>query len=226
MTLRRGLEILVMSDADVRVVVITGSERAFSAGGDMKEMGGGPDSSVEMLSESGRIIELIAGMPKLVIAAVRGHAAGAGMSLALACDLVLGDTSARFTPSFILRGLAPDMSGTYFLVRQVGLLTAKRIVMSGRAIDAAEAYALGLLAELWEPSEFPKALQRCVAELANGPTLAHGLAKQLLNQSLQHDLTSQLQHELSHQVTLTQSEDHREAVRAFGEGRDAKFVGR
>jgi len=215
----------IAQDPSVRAVVIQGSPRAFSAGGDIKEMGGGPESAIEMLQESGRVIELIEALPKPVVAAVRGHAAGAGMSLAIACDLVFAETTAVFTPSFILRGLAPDMSGTYYLVRQVGLLAAKKLILRGQAIDAREAFALGLVTEVWEPSEYEANLREQVEHLATGPTLGYAGAKRLLNASWHNDLPTQLQRELDEQVALTQTADHRESVVAFSERRTPRFRG-
>lgn len=210
---------------DVRVVVIRGDSRAFSAGGDMKEMGGGPDSATTMLTESNEIIELIESLPKLVVAAVRGHAAGAGMSLALACDLIVADSSATFTPSFVLRGLAPDMSGTYFLPRQLGLHRAMSMITRGVALDATTAHALGLIGELWEPAEFDERLRERIETLANGPTRAHAGIKRLFRASLGNDLTTQLELEREIQVALTQTADHRESVMAFVERREPVFRG-
>lgn len=211
---------------DVRVVVIQGDDRAFCSGGDVKEMGGGAATTLGKLEEGREIVERIARLPKPVVAAVRGHAAGAGFSLALTCDLIVADTTAVFRSVFISRGLIPDMSGTYWLARQVGLHRAKEIVLTGRPVSAGEAHALGLVSRLWAPAEFEDELGVLVRELAAGPTVAYGASKRLLNGTFETDLSAQLDAEALNQVHAAGSEDHRNSVAAFRAKQPPVFHGR
>ena len=211
---------------EVRVVVIRGDAKAFSAGGDITEMGGGPGEAAAKLKTSGEIIEIIAAMSQPVIAAVEGHAAGAGMSLAIACDLVYAAEGTLFTPSFVLRGLGPDMSGSYWLPRHIGLHRAKELLLTGAALDAREALALGLISDVWPLEEYEEKLRERVAMFAAGPTRAYGEIKRLLNTSLDHDLREQLDAESRGQTQLSQTEDHVEAISAFREKRSFSFSGR
>jgi 2-(1,2-epoxy-1,2-dihydrophenyl)acetyl-CoA isomerase len=208
----------------VRVVVIAGDEKAFSAGGDVKEMT--PDGGAMAKLEVGRsIVEAIARLPKPVVAAVRGHAAGAGFSMALGSDFVVADTSAVFRSVFVNRGLVPDMGATFWLARQVGLLRAKEIMLTGRPVSAREAYELGIVSRLFEPADFAGGLKELVAELAQGPTIAYGATKRLLNATFGATLGEQLDAEALSQVYASGTDDHRASVAAFLERRPHSFKG-
>lgn len=211
---------------DVRAVVIQGDEKAFCAGGDVKEMGRGPADTARKLEEGRALVEGIARLPKPVVAAVRGHASGAGFSLAMACDLIATDETAVFQSVFVKRALVPDMAGTYWLARQVGLYRAKDIVFSGRPVTAAEAHELGLVARLWPAQEFTSELHSLVTGLAAGPTLAYGLAKRMLNRTFETDLSAALELESLGQTLASSSEDHRSSVEAFRNKTSASFTGR
>jgi len=211
---------------DVRVVVLQGDDRAFCAGGDVKEMGGGPAAALGRLEQGREVVERIARLPKPVVAAVRGHASGAGFSLALACDLVVADTTAVFRSVFVHRGLVPDMAGTYWLARQVGLHRAKEIVLTGRAVTAAEAHELGVVARLWEPADFDAGLGALARQLASGPTVAYGASKRLLNSTFETGLAAQLDAEALSQAYASGSEDHRDTVAAFAAKEPPVFHGR
>lgn len=210
-------EALVETAADpgIRVVVVRGGAAAFCAGGDVKEMGGGPDVVAGKLSAGADIVRAVAELEKPVIAGVQGHAAGAGFSLALACDLIVADTTAQFRGAFVGRGLVPDMGGTYWLARQVGLHRAKEIFLTGRVVDAEEARALGFVFKVFRPEEFESGLRQLADELARGPAAAMGATKALLNETFARDLPSQLAEEARSQVAMSATPEHREAVARF-----------
>ena len=208
----------------VRVVVIRGDDKAFSAGGDVKEMT--PDGGTAGKLETGRsIVDALARLPKPVVAAVRGHAAGAGFSMALGSDFVVADTTAVFRSVFVDRGLVPDMGATFWLARQVGLLRAKDIMLTGRPVSAREAHELGIVARLFEPAGFDAGLTELVTKLAQGPTLAYGATKRLLNAAFEAGLSEQLDAEALSQLYATGTQDHRGSVAAFLERRPHTFRG-
>lgn len=211
---------------DVRAVVIQGDERAFCSGGDIKEMGGGPGTTARKLDEGRAVVEGIARLPKPVIAAVRGHASGAGFSIAMACDMIVADETAVFRSVFAQRGLIPDLAGTYWLARQVGLYRAKDIVFSARAVGAAEAHDLGLVTRLWPAFEFEVELRALANGLAQGPTVAYGVAKRLLNRTFETDLATALELEALGQSVTASSRDHLRSIKAFENKTDTVFEGR
>lgn len=216
--LRLRLRDCLTSDAtapEVRAVVIQGDERGFCSGGDINEMGGGPGTVARKLDEGRAIIESISRLPKPVIAGVRGHASGAGFSLAMACDMIVADESAVFQSVFVKRGLIPDLAGTYWLARQVGLYRAKDIIFSGRPVAAAEAHELGLVARLWPAAAFDAELHALATDLAQGPTVAYGIAKRLLNRTFETDLSTALELESLGQSITSASADHLRSIEAF-----------
>lgn len=214
------------TDPGVRVVVIQGDGSSFCAGGDITEMGGEPAVVARKLREGRAIVESISQLPKPVIAAVRGPASGAGFSIALACDLIVADETAFFQSVFVHRGLIPDLGGTYWLARQVGLHRAKEIVLSGRQVTAREARDLGLVSHLWAPDQFPTELRALVAQLASGPTIAYGLAKRLLNRTFETDMSTALELEALGQSVTSSTQDHRDSIQAFLDKVPPTFHGR
>lgn len=212
--------------AQVRAVVIRGDARAFCSGGDIKEMGGGPSAVARKLEEGRGIIEGISRLPKPVIAAVRGHASGAGFSIAMACDMIVADESAVFRSVFVKRGLIPDLAGTYWLARQVGLYRAKEIIFSGRPVSAAEAHDLGLVTRLWSTEDFDRELTELARTLAAGPTVAYGIAKRLLNRTFETDLSTALELESLGQAVTSGSQDHLRSIESFTNKTEAVFEGR
>ncbi len=223
--LRKGLSSAAAAP-DVRAVVIQGDERAFSAGADVNEMGGEPGTIDRMLDEGRSIIESIARLPKPVIAAVRGPAAGSGFSIAMACDIIVADETAVFHSVFAKRALIPDLAATYWIARQVGLYRAKDIVLNSRPVPAAEAHELGLVARLWPAADFDAELRRLASELASGPTVALGMAKQLLNRTFETDLSTALELEKLGQLVTVASQDHLRSVEAFKSKTTVVFEGR
>ncbi len=214
------------ADRDTRVVVIRGDQTAFSAGADVQEMTPGAEDTTEKLAAGGRIIELIASMPAPVIAAVQGHAAGAGFSIATACDLVYAADNALFSPSFARIGLSTDLSASYWLPRALGLPRAKNLLFTGRALSAQEAWGLGIVSDVWPIDEFDARLDERMREIAAGPTLAFASMKRLINESFARGLKEQIAAEIEDQVRLVSSDDHAEGVRSFAERRVPRFLGR
>jgi 2-(1,2-epoxy-1,2-dihydrophenyl)acetyl-CoA isomerase len=211
---------------EVRAVVIQGSARAFSAGADVNEMGGEPGTIADMLEQGRTMVEAISRLPKPVIAAVRGHAAGSGFSIAMACDIIVADETAVFYSVFAKLGLIPDLAATHWLARQVGLYRAKEIVFTARPVPAAEAHGLGLVTRLWPAGDFDAELSRLAGELASGPTVAFGVAKRLLNRTFETDLSTALELEKLGQLVAVSSEDHLSSVEAFKNKTTTTFAGR
>ena len=213
-------------DETVRAVVITGSGRAFCAGADLR--GGSSEREFRRVisTEYNPLIEAIRGLPKPVVAAVNGVAAGAGMSLALAADLVVAADDARFVPAFSRIGLVPDSGLTRTLVRGMGRHRALEILLGERQLGAAEAEASGLVAAAVPADHLAEAAADLARRLASGPTRAIGLTKRLLNAAEDASLTDSLAAEAGLQEVAGRSEDHAEGVTAFAEKRDPAFRGR
>lgn len=213
-------------DPSVRIVVITGDRIAFSSGGDLGEMAPGAPDTPEKLAAGLRITELVSTIPKPVVAAVQGHAAGAAFGIAMACDLVFAADNALFSPSFALIGLSTDLSASYWLPRALGLPRAKDILLSGRPLDASAAWDAGLVSAVWPVDEFEGRLAERVDALAVGPTRAFAAIKRLTNASFSRTLREQTEEEIREQVELVASADHAEGVAAFLARRPPRFEGR
>ena len=213
-------------DHAVRVVVLAGDEKAFCAGGDVKEMGNGSRDTSDKLVIAKAINQLIADMDKPVVAEVRGYASGAGFGLALACDIVLADDTAVFQSSFIQRGLVPDMGTTYWLVRQVGLHRAKEIIFTGRSIDAAEGQALGFVSRRWPAATFRDEADALESSLAAQPMTGLGLTKHMLNRSLETDLSAAMDAERVGQLMASTSDEHLAYLAAVKAGAGARGTSR
>jgi 2-(1,2-epoxy-1,2-dihydrophenyl)acetyl-CoA isomerase len=206
-------------DNSVRVVVIAGDERAFCAGGDVKEMGNGTEDTSAKLVLAKAIVETMAAMPQPVIAEVRGYASGAGFGLALACDLVLVDETAVFQSVFVSRGLVPDFGTSYLLARAVGVRRAKELILTGREVRAAEAVDLGIAARRLPAAELHAGVAALAAGLAASSLTSLGLSKRLVDGAPGWDLGTALDHERLSQLLAASSDEHRaylDAVRAGG----------
>jgi 2-(1,2-epoxy-1,2-dihydrophenyl)acetyl-CoA isomerase len=211
------LDALAAAAADdrARVLMITGTGRAFSAGGDVKAMGERTAvQTMGVLAKGRQITERLVALNKPVVAAVNGIASGAGFNLALACDVLLAHESAWFQQSFVKLGLIPDMGGTYFLAQQVGLHRAKEILLSGRRIRSAEAHDLGFVAHVYGEDFGGRCVAYC-AELAQGATQALGITKFLTNRAVEGSLQAALDKESFGQAVAGTTRDHRTAARAF-----------
>jgi 2-(1,2-epoxy-1,2-dihydrophenyl)acetyl-CoA isomerase len=220
-------------DQAVRAIVITGAGRAFSAGADLKDVSGGE------LTPSGRphvrktldevyhpVTHLIRELPKPVVAAVNGAAAGIGCSLALCCDLVLAAESSYFLLAFVNIGLVPDGGSSVFVPARVGAARAAEMTMLGERIPAEQALAWGLINRVVPDAELREQAAALGARLAKGPTRSYAAAKRLLNKRLYADMTEQLELEAQLQGEMVETDDFVEGVTAFLEKRPANFTGR
>lgn len=213
-------------DPAVRAVVIRGAGGAFCSGADLAQLGIGAEGTAAMLERGREIVTALAELPMPVVAAVQGPAAGAGFSLALACDLIVADDTAVFHPVFSKVGLAPDWAFTHWFVRTVGLHRAKDILLTGRSLPASEAHDLGLVARCWPSEEFDTNLKAFAESLASGPTVALGATKRLLNEAVETNLAGSLTAEAYAALYVTGTADHAEAVAAFEDRRPPQFEGR
>ena len=220
------------ADPDVRVMIVTGAGKGFCAGGDVKAMNEAKESQRERpLLEKiapGRDRTLLAmrDAPQPIIAAVNGAAAGAGMNLALGCDIRLASTAAKFSQAFVKRGLHPDWGGTYFLPRVVGMAKACELIFTGAVIDAAEALRLGIVSQVLPPEELLPAAQALARAIADGPPIAIRLAKRGLYRNAESDLRTALEYETFAQNNCFETEDATEGIKAFVEKRAPRFKGR
>ena len=212
---------------DVRAVVLTGAGRGFCVGQDLAEF---RDDSGDI---GGRLrgdyhpnIKAIRQLEKPVIAAVNGAAAGAGLSLACACDLRVASDQATFVPAFVNVGLVPDSGSTFFVTRLVGQARAFEWLCSGRRLTAAEAHQWGVVSEVVDAGELEARGVDVARQLAELPTRAIGMTKRLLDRAPTTTLDDQLEWEAQLQTVATQTEDFREGVAAFLEKRPPSFQGR
>jgi 2-(1,2-epoxy-1,2-dihydrophenyl)acetyl-CoA isomerase len=214
-------------EPDVRAVVLTGAGRGFCVGQDLTEFREAPGDIGERLRGlyHPNVLALRA-LEKPVIAAVNGPAAGAGLSIACACDLRLSADSASFVPAFINIGLIPDSGGTFFVTRLLGSARAFEWLTSGRKLTAAEAHAWGLVSEVIEADRLAGRAAELAAELAAMPTRGIAMTKRLLDHAATATLEEQLEREAQLQAAATRTEDFAEGVAAFLEKREARFTGR
>ena len=213
-------------DRAVRALVLTGAGRAFCAGQDLRERGqGAPSLAVELRERYIPIIEALHRLEKPIVAAVNGVAAGAGFSLALACDLRVMAETATFISAFGRIGLVPDSGLSWFLPRLVGPARAAEIVMTTDPLDAATAERIGLVNRVVPTEACLAEAQALATRLTAGAPLAMGLAKRSLAYALEHDLSASLVFEAELQGIAGRSADHAEGVSAFTEKRPARFTG-
>ncbi|HET6863177.1 MAG TPA: enoyl-CoA hydratase-related protein [Pyrinomonadaceae bacterium] len=215
-----------------RAVVLTGSGRAFCAGGDLREMQeiAGREGRVEAFFDEplrllNEVVLLIRSAAIPFIAAVNGVASGGGCNLALACDVVIAARSAKFNQAFIKIGLSPDCGGTFFLPRLIGLRRAAELMFTGDLVDAESAEQMGMINSVVEDGELMKHALAMAERLAAAPTAAIGQIKKLLDASAASDLATQLDRERMSQIKMGQTKDFAEGVAAFLEKRPARFTG-
>lgn len=223
-------------DTRVRCIVLTGAGKGFCAGGDVKGMAASGDGTVGALTidqaihrqranqrgTAGRLFK----MPKPTLAALPGHAAGAGLSLALACDLRVMASTAIMTTAFARVGFSGDYGGTYFMTQLVGAAKARELYLLSPRVSAEEALKLGLANWVCAPEELAERTAQIARTLAAGPTVAYRYMKENLNRAMAGDVDDCLDLEATHHVHCGQTEDHREASRAFVEKREPVFQGR
>jgi 2-(1,2-epoxy-1,2-dihydrophenyl)acetyl-CoA isomerase len=219
------------SDPAVGCIVLTGAGRGFCAGGDVTAMGGGPVSSLtlEQQIDRQRSIHRFAGllhaMPKISIAAINGPCAGAGMGLALACDLRLAADDAKLTTAFAKVGFSGDFGITWPLVRTLGEARAKELLLLSEALTAQQALDLGLLNRMLPVAELLPATMQLAARIAQGPLVAYRYMKENVHAAATESYQSLLDREAFTQRRTGATADHREGVAAFMEKRAPKFTG-
>lgn len=219
-------------DTDVRVVVITGAGKAFCSGGDVSGMGSGigpkasPEDRVRDLQRKQQDLTLrLHELSKPTIAALPGAAAGAGMSIALACDIRIAAQSAFLVTGFGRIGLSGDYGGSWFLTQLVGPAKAKELYLTGRRISAEKANGMGLVNLVVPDAELARETMNMAKQIANGPPLAQRFMKENINRALVADLRTCLGWEAERTVTTAATADHKEAVAAFIEKRTPVFRG-
>ncbi|MFB6483844.1 enoyl-CoA hydratase/isomerase family protein [Streptomyces virginiae] len=231
----RVIALLAEASADpaVRAVVVTATGKGFCAGADLRGSPGAPagervagDVARMIRLGAQRLITAVLDCEKPVVAAVNGTAAGIGAHLALACDLVIAAEAARFIEVFVRRGLVPDGGGAYLLPRLVGPQKAKELMFFGDAVPAVEAERLGLVNRVVPAEELEATAREWAERLAQGPTRALAMTKQLVNASLDGDRAAALAAEATAQEINMTTDDANEGVASFVERRTPKYLGR
>ena len=217
-------------EKEVRCVVVTGAGRGFCAGGDIAGMASGetlpnenPVARLRRLEETSRLLHE---MPKPTIAMVNGPAAGAGLSIALACDIRIAGESARFGTAFVRIGFSGDYGGTWMLQRLVGPAKARELYFTGDLIDAREAERIGMVNRVVPDDELGRETRSLAERIAKGPPIALARMKQNMNLGLASDFSTLLDAEAEGMIMTGMTQDNREAVKAFLEKRPATFHGR
>jgi 2-(1,2-epoxy-1,2-dihydrophenyl)acetyl-CoA isomerase len=218
------------ADPAIRCMVLTGTGKAFSAGGDVESFAAfeeeGPGRFMGLAIGLHALIATLRRAPKPVVAAVNGVAAGAGFSMALACDVAVAAASARFTLGYQNIGLSPDGGMTFFLARALGTQRAMEMTLFSRVLPASRAAEWGLVQEIFPDAEFAAGVEALAERLASGPTLAYARAKELYNRAMHQPLETQLEEERQNISRCAGSRDFREGIRAFLDKRPARFEGR
>ncbi len=216
--------------SEQRVLIVTGADGDFCAGAEMGATGSDTPSTADnaerMRGTVNRAALALHRIPKPTIAAVDGVAVGAGMNLAIGCDIVVASTRARFAEIFVKRGLTLDFGGTWLLPRLVGLARARELALTGRVFGAAEALDMGLVSEVVEPGDLEERVQELGAQLADGAPLAQAVIKRALDRSSTMTFEQALAFEEHAQAILLASEDLKEGAASFMEKRPPRFLGR
>ncbi|HET6313333.1 MAG TPA: enoyl-CoA hydratase-related protein [Chloroflexia bacterium] len=215
-------------DPAVRCIVLTGAGRAFSSGEDLKSRSaeGDSDFGSTLRQRYNPLVSKMRNIEKPVLGSINGVAAGAGCSIALACDLRIASEKARFMEVFVRVGLVPDSGSSFLLPRLVGLGRALEMAFLGDEMGAEEALRTGLVNRVVPAGELESATRELALRLAKSPTKAIGLAKRAINRALTMDLDQALDYEVYGQETAGASDDHKEGIAAFLEKRTPNFTGR
>lgn len=220
------------ADDTVRTIVITGAGRGFCSGGDVKAMNearqsGDVNELEELIAPTrDRVLLAMEQSDKPVIAAVNGAAAGAGMNIALACDIRIASREAKFSQAFVKRGLHPDWGGTYYLPRIVGVARAAQLTWSGEIVPAEAALEMGIVSEVTEPEDLMPRVMELAASFAVNAPIAIRLSRKSIYRNLNASLAEALDTETAAQNVCRQTSDFREGVKAFVEKREPKFTGK
>ncbi|MEP7378444.1 MAG: enoyl-CoA hydratase-related protein [Chloroflexota bacterium] len=214
-------------DKEVRVVILTGAGRAFSAGQDLKERAGPDvnDLGTELRLRYNPIILAMRRLEKPIIGAINGVAAGAGISIAIACDILIASDKASFMEAFGRVGLVPDTGSSWFLPRLIGPHRAAEMMFMADSVDAATAAQIGLVNRVVPADELMDEVNALAARLAQSAPIALALTKRALNRALTSSLEDALEFEAQLQSVAGRSADHKEGVAAFVEKRPARFRG-
>jgi 2-(1,2-epoxy-1,2-dihydrophenyl)acetyl-CoA isomerase len=219
----------VTADPAVRAVLVTGAGRGFSSGADLSDVpgsrSGAPDLGSTLTERYHPILNAVRHMPKPVVSAVHGAAAGIGLSLALACDLVVASESGYFLLAFVNIGLVPDGGSSLFVPSRVGFARAAEMAMLGERIGAPQALEWGLINRVWPDAEFAERAEELVSRLAEGPTRSYDGIKRQLNNWLYERMGAQLEFEAGIQQEMAGTADFAEGVAAFREKRPPRFSG-
>ena len=217
------------ADPKTKVVVVTGAGKAFCSGGDVGNMGRGgvvPRDRKNFLWEHVHQVALtIETMDKPVIAALNGLAIGAGLDMALMCDIRFAADTAKFSEGYVKVGLMPGDGGTYFLPRLVGVAKALELCLSGESIDADEALRIGMVNRVFSSEKLMDETYAYAAKIAKGPSVAIGMTRRAIYQNSRMDLRSALDMVSSHMAVIQFTDDHQEGVAAFRERRQPNFKG-
>jgi len=209
-----------------RVLVITGAGDAFCSGADLADRGSDTRHPLQRLHWVGNIALALHRIPKPVIAKVNGVAVGAGMNLALGCDLIVASETARFSEIFVRRGLSIDFGGSWVLPRLIGMHRAKELALLGEIISAKEAAELGLVNRVVPADQLDTVVGEWATRLAAGPPIALSMTKRLVSESFNVTMEEALEAEGLAQTVNNATEDAREAIKAFLEKREPRFSGR
>lgn len=216
-------------DPSIRAVVITGSGRFFSAGGDLASFSSAGDEAGMLLKEMTTYfhaaVSRFSRMDAPIVAAVNGIAAGAGFSLVAACDLAIAAESALFTSAYTAGGLTPDGSSTYFVPRLVGMRRAAELMLTNRRLSAAEALEWGIVNRVVADDRLADESMELARALAAGPTLAFGAVKRMLHESLSGTLETQMEMEARSIAAMSHTADGREGIAAFVAKREPDYRG-
>ena len=224
------------ADTEIRCVVLTGAGKGFCAGGDVKGMAASGDGTVgtntidsaihrqrvHQRATSGKLFK----MPKPTLASLPGAAAGAGLSYALACDLRIMASNAILTTAFARVGFSGDYGGSYFMTQLIGSAKARELYYLSERVSAEEALNLGLTNWICEPEELEEKTMEIALRLANGPSVAYRYMKENLNRAMSGEVDDCLDLEATHHIHCGQTEDHRNATKAFVEKKEPVFKGK
>ncbi|MBN8928081.1 MAG: hypothetical protein BGO51_21530 [Rhodospirillales bacterium 69-11] len=217
-------------DDNVGCIVLTGAGRGFCAGGDVKSMAdrsaAGFEARAAGIQFSGRVPAAMRACPKVIIGMINGVAVGAGMSMAMACDLRVAAASARFGTGFLKIGLSGDWGGTWSLTQLVGTAKARELFFLGDMVKAEEALSIGLVTRVVDDADLATATMAMARRIADSPRVALHYMKRNLNAAETEPFATLIDLEAFHQARCSQTEDHREAVAAFKEKRKPVFKGR